>query len=140
MKKKIKYFCTLMLLCILSFPSLISARTITKVSCGNSEQGLNEFPKKFPQLTSFAISVLEVAVPVILILMGMFDLVKAITSGKEDGIKKAQSTFVKRLIAGALVFFIIAIVKLLINVLDSSGAAGIIDCVNCFVSNSCKAV
>ena len=42
-------------------------------------------------------------------------MVKAVTSGKEDDIKKAQGTFIKRLIAGALVFFVIVIVKLLIS-------------------------
>lgn len=141
MKNKIKYSYTLILLGILSLPSVINARTVSYVKCGAKKtQGLSKFPKKFPELTSFVVSILEVAVPVLLVLMGVFDLVRAISAGKEDEIKKAQSTFIKRLITGALVFFIIAIVKLLINILDSKGAAGIIDCVNCFVSNSCTAI
>ena len=73
----------------------------------------------------------------------MIDLMKAVIAQKEDEIKKAQMTFVKRLIAGALVFFVIVIVKMLISfVADDS--KNIMNCVNCFIngpeSQSCTTV
>ena len=72
-------------------------------------------------------------VPVILVLFGMIDLMKAVIAGKEDEIKKNQMTFVKRLIAAALVFFVFVIVKLLVSfVADDS--TKIMNCVNCFIN------
>ena len=56
--------------------------------------------------------VIQIVVPVVLVVMGMITLVKAVTSSKEDEIKKAQMSFVKKLIAAALVLFIFVIVKL----------------------------
>lgn len=56
--------------------------------------------------------------PVIVIVMGILDFIKAIAAGKEDEMKKAQGSFVKRLIAAALVFLIPLIVEF---VLDKMG-------------------
>jgi amino acid transporter len=106
------------------------------VSCGN----LPEFNKKIPELTSYIVTVLQVVIPIILIIMGMIDLFKGLTSQKEDEIKKGQKTLVKRLIIGSLIFFITVIVKLLINVVSDSTAsetAGIIECIDCFINNKC---
>lgn len=52
------------------------------------------------------IKVIQYLVPVILVLWGSMDLFKAITQGKEDEIKKKQSTLIKRAIAAVLVFIL----------------------------------
>ena len=104
-----------------------------KVSCGN----VTEIPKKIPELTSFAITMIQIAVPVILVIMGAMDLFKGITAQKEDEIKKGQQMFVKRLIVGALIFFVVVIAKLLISVVADASSDDIIDCVDCFLSNEC---
>lgn len=70
---------------------------------------------QIPNIVSMIIKVIQIAVPVLLVIFGSIDLVKGITSQKEDEIKKGQQIFIKRLIAGALVFFVIAVVKLLIS-------------------------
>ena len=56
--------------------------------------------------------------PVIVIVMGILDFIKAIAAGKDDELKKAQGSFTKRLIAAALVFLIPLIVEF---VLDKMG-------------------
>jgi len=57
-------------------------------------------------------------IPVIVIVLGILDFIKAIAADKEDEMKKAQGHFVKRLIAAALIF----IVPLIIGfVLDKMG-------------------
>ena len=122
-------------------PYTVSA-AYTKVTCGNSSQGFTgkyAIPQKVPQLTSLAVTIIEIAVPVIIVLMGMIDLIKAITAGKEDEMKKAQRTLVRRLIAGAIVFFLFVVVKLLIG-LVSDNSVGITDCMDCFINNSCSSV
>ena len=50
-------------------------------------------------------------VPAIVIVLGTLDLFKAVIAGKEDEMKKAQKTFIKRVIIGVCVF----LVPLLIN-------------------------
>ena len=136
---KRKYFKYLLITLILSMPvTLVSA--IEKKSCGYSNSNyLKEFPAKFPKLTSNAFFILEVAVPVLIIVLGTIDLIKAVTAGKEDEIKKAQGVIVKRIITGAIVFFVFAFVKLLVRIVDNN-SNGIINCMNCFINYNCSYV
>lgn len=53
--------------------------------------------------------------PVIVIVMGIIDFIKAIAADKEDEMKKAQGAFVKRLIAAALVFIIPLIIEFILD-------------------------
>lgn len=64
-------------------------------------------------------TVIQIAVPILLIIMGSLDLMKAVMAGKEDEIKKSQGTFVKRAIAAVIVFFIPLIVSLVIGLLPA---------------------
>lgn len=107
-----------------------------KVSCGSGM--VKHIPKGIVRTTSIAYNVIQVVVPIILIIMGMITLIKSITAGKDDEIKKAQMAFVKKLIAGALVFFVFVIVKLLVSVVaDSADKGNIIGCADCFLNNKC---
>ncbi|MBE6153574.1 MAG: hypothetical protein E7166_05060 [Firmicutes bacterium] len=65
------------------------------------------------------LTIIQIAVPILLIIMGSLDLMKAVMAGKEDEIKKAQGTFVKRAIAAVIVFFIPLIVSLVIGLLPA---------------------
>lgn len=67
------------------------------------------------------ITIIQVAIPILLIIFGMLDLGKAVIASKEDEIKKGQQTFIKRLIAAAIVFLVIFIVKVIVNVLVPKG-------------------
>lgn len=83
------------------------------------------------------ILVIQIAVPIVLVIFGMIDLFKSITAQKEEEIKKGRGIFVKRLISAVLVFFIIAIVKVIV-----SFAAGnefnqnFMSCVDCFLNGA----
>lgn len=109
-----------------------------KVHCGTGEGMVTGIPKKIPKLTSLAVTIIQIAIPIILILLGSIDLFKGITAGKEDEMKKGQQLFIKRLVMGAIVFFVVIIVKFLISILsDSDNRDNIVDCIECFVSNDC---
>ena len=108
--------------------------TTSKVSCGN----VTGIPSKIPYLTSLALIIIQVAVPVILVIMGAMDLFKGVTAQKEDEIKKGQQLFIKRLIVGALIFFVVVIAKLLVSVVADSSSFNIVDCIDCFIDNSCS--
>lgn len=105
------------------------------VRCGNTE-----LPENLVKLISIAITAIQVVTPLILIVTGMVDFLKATTSSNEDGIKKAQSnedgikkaqqTFVRRLIAGAAVFFIILIVKIVVGLVNTKDSGNAIKCID----------
>lgn len=133
MKKKILYVITM----LFAFLPIISVNAYEKVSCG----GIKQIPKKFPEMTNSIMVIIQIAVPVLLVVMGSIDLVKGVTAGKEDEIKKGQQLFIKRLITGVLIFFIIVVVKFLISLInDATNSENIVDCIDCFLTDveKCK--
>ena len=129
MKKKVFFD---ILLAIMFLP-VISVSAVTKVGCGN----ITGIPEKIPELTSFAITFIQIAVPIVLVIMGSLDLFKGVTAQKEDEMKKGQQMFVKRLIYAAIIFFVIVVAKLLISVVaDSTTSNNIAECIDCFLSGT----
>lgn len=58
------------------------------------------------KILTFVVKVIQIVAPIILILMGSIDMVKAVMAGKDDEIKKHQTTLIKRLIAALIIFLI----------------------------------
>ena len=81
-------------------------------------------------------NILLIAIPVIIVLFGLIDLVKAVASGKEDDIKKGTTIFIKRLITGLIVFFVLAIVKFVVNLIQTDNTEGVASCLNEIFGNS----
>ena len=132
MKKKIFMVVFVVSIMFFSFNSVYAA---DKVTCGK----IGSFNNKIPELTSWVISIAQILVPVILVIMGSIDLVKAISSQKDDEIKKGQKIFVKRLITAILIFFIVSLVKMLVSVIGTSADKdSVSSCIDCFISNNCK--
>ena len=86
-------------------------------------------PSKIAYIVALAVKVIQIAVPILLILWGMLDLGKAVMAQKEDEIKKGQATFIKRLVAAAIVFFVVVIVKLLLG-LVADGSTNLVSCID----------
>ena len=75
------------------------------------------------------VNVIQWIVPAILILMGTIDLVKAVTQGKEDDIKKGQKTLITRVIAAVLVFLVPVIVNVIMGFIgQNSGSDSFASC------------
>lgn len=64
-------------------------------------------------------SILLIAVPIVLLLMGTIDLLKAVSSGDDKAVKAATSMLGKRAAAAAGVFLFIMIVRLLTGVVGN---------------------
>ena len=58
---------------------------------------------------------IKILVPIIIIVMGSIDFIKAVIAQKDDEMKKSQSIFIKRLIYGIATFFVISIISFLIG-------------------------
>lgn len=64
-------------------------------------------------------NLIKIAIPVLLIALGILDFTKAIFAGKEDDMKKAQGKFMKRLIIGVCIFIAPSILKLILTIASS---------------------
>lgn len=73
--------------------------------------------------------IIQIAVPVIIILMGTIDLIKAVVAQKDDGVKKAQSILIKRLIYGVIIFFVPVIANFLVNLVGGDTTNQCLTCV-----------
>ncbi len=82
---------------------------------------------------------IKIAVPIVLIIVGMTDLLQAIGKDDKDAIKTAQSALVKKAIAAVVVFLITTIVGLLMGVIGGKDYEGCMECVNGPFSKSCNA-
>jgi len=104
-------------------------------SCGDGY--ITEIPGMVPKVISIIYTVVQIAVPVVLVIFGMLDLMKGISAQKEDEIKKGQQILIKRLISAALVFFVFAIVKIIISVAADGTQSKILECAECFLTENC---
>ena len=68
---------------------------------------------------------MQIGVVVLLILTGSIDFVKAMSSKDSQQMKKFQNDFIKRLIIGAVIFFVPALVNFLFPLLGIGGSCGI---------------
>ena len=75
-----------------------------------------------------------IAVPIVLIIIGSIDFVKATLAKNDDDIKKAQSAFIKRIIACVLIFFVPVITKIIYGtVLDAKPEIKDSQCLTCIL-------
>lgn len=156
--KKIKYLIIPILIINLFFSFNYSVKAedtnavynTNTISCG-SAQGI---PEGIPTFSRNAINALKVLVPIILIVLGMIDMLRAVTSNDEKSMKEATNRLIKRVIAAVLIFFVIALVQFVIRTVAKSteGTSGtnsedventtndITSCITCFISDGsyCK--
>ncbi len=119
-----------------TYKSLPSSGT---VSCGSDKLGIKGMPVRIVKIISTIITVLYIAVPILLIILGMIDLGKAVVGQKDDEIQKGKRMFIKRLVSAALVFFVIFFVKMAVRfVNNATDNDSIMSCVDCFISGRCN--
>ena len=128
--KKIIFILTVMFMSIFAFSTRVYADDFKCAALGDVV-----IDDSIADTVAMVIKVLQIAVPILLVIFGMIDLVKGVTAQKEDEIKKGQQTLVKRTIAAVLVFFVIAITKFVISAVTSD-SDNILDCANCFINGS----
>lgn len=79
--------------------------------CGDLEQVIT--------LLKNVVRLLQWLIPMGLIIFGMLDLGKAVISSKEDEMKKATSTLIKRVIYAIAVFLVVTIVSFAMGLVGS---------------------
>ena len=117
------------------FQVLANIDTNLTYTCGDI--GMS-FSGMLPYVVSMIVLIIKIVVPILLIIFGMLDLAKAVMAQKEDEIKKGQQTFIKRLIAAVIVFFVITIVQMVISFVSNDDDS-IGSCFKCFVNGDANA-
>ena len=80
------------------------------------------------------IPIIQIGIPIILIVLGMFDLGKAVVASKEDEIKSAQKLLIKRVVYAVAIFFVVFLVNAVFSIVveSGSGAEGTQNWYNCW--------
>ncbi len=108
--------------------------------------GGNEIDMIIPTFTSAIMNLVMIFIPIILIAYGMLDLAKAVMANDDKVMKEAQTKLIHRIIYAVVIFFVVAIVKLVFGMLASASEqsdvnsvdkSSITSCINCFISGNC---
>ncbi len=83
---------------------------------------------KLFSLVGYFIIIIQIIIPIILIVIGIFDLIKAIVN-TEDTTKYIRS-LIKKLIFGVLIFFVPVIVKFIMWEINQDVSNACIDCIS----------
>ena len=89
------------------------------------------------KIITYIVTFVPVVIAVLVIIFGMLDLGKAVAAQKEDEIKKNQGLLIKRVIVAVLVFFVVAIVKLVVGVAAGDNKKqDILNCIDFFINQN----
>ena len=80
--------------------------------------GDKENPESLSYLINEILSYPKYIVPIIVIVLGTLDLIKAVIASKEDEMKNAQKTFIQRIFIGVAVFLIPVIIDIFMLLAD----------------------
>lgn len=114
---------------ILSIPMLVDTTDLTEDTlCGNATL------LKIIAVARLIIRIIQIAVPILLIVLGSIDIAKAVIAGDEKKIKEAQKPFVKRIVAAVIVFLIPFLVGVIFNLVKAE------DWKNCYTAAKDKSI
>lgn len=65
--------------------------------------------------------IIQIGVPILLIIMGSIDLGKAVLSSDDKEIKGATGRLIKRVVSAIAIFFVVTVVKLVMNMFAGTG-------------------
>ena len=68
------------------------------------------------KILKIIVNITKFLVPIILVVMGSIDFIQAIFAQSEDGMKKAQAKFIKRVIIAIIIFLIPSILKAILTI------------------------
>lgn len=92
-------------------------------------------PKEITDTIGSIYNILLVAIPVVIVIFGLMDFLKAVMGKKEDEMKQSTNAFIKRVITGVIAFFVLALVKFGLGLLQTNNTSSAISCINSIFGN-----
>ena len=109
------------------------------VACGTGVNAVTGIPTFVPRLISFAIALMRVLIPVILIITGTIEMFKSIISGNQDNIAKGKKKIIGKFVGALLAFFVISFVTNIVKLIARGDEKSVAKaCFNCFLNNRCN--
>ena len=95
--------------------------------------------RKPARLVGIVVTFSKILVPVFIILFGAIDFYKAITSQKDDGVKKAAKSVAIRAIAGIAIYLLPGLVQMVLNMVNewSDYENNWCCCTECILNSDC---
>ena len=92
-------------------------KTTNNGGSGASDNSCNPTTGLGPSLIFIGhiVRIAKILIPLVIIVMGIMDFFRAITAGKDDEIKKSAKSFVWRLVAGVVIFFLPSVISLVFS-------------------------
>ena len=97
-------------LMMFSFKSLVFADELSCSDLGEIRTDLNN-----------VFNFIKIVVPLLIIGLSTYDFIKGIAAKDEKGLKKAFSTLIKRIICAIIIFFLPAIINILLDLIGIGG-------------------
>lgn len=99
--------------------------------------------KDVVQIIGYVLLVFKIAIPLLIIALGMFDFGKAVIAEKDEEIKRQTKRLIYRVIAGIVIFLIPNIILWIFGLINdyssNKDAAGFSVCEQCFLHpGQCK--
>ncbi|HIU22067.1 MAG TPA: hypothetical protein IAD49_00580 [Candidatus Fimihabitans intestinipullorum] len=118
-----------------SGPSLEeTSYNIPSTTCGGSI----ELPLALATITSNAVNLGKIVVPIILIIMGMIDFFKATAASDADATSKAGKKLTRRIVAAIAAMLIVTLVQFIFsNFGTATGKTSVTSCIDCFINGNC---
>ena len=126
-------------ICIKVFPTNTSNKCLEDYKKCIDEQcddifGDKNVPGDLAYYINKVMAYVRYIVPVLIILLGTLDIFKAVVASKEDEMKKAQKTLVKRVIIGIAIFLLPVLINAIMSLADmiweNYGSCGIDNIIN----------
>lgn len=111
---------------------------IQVITCGGNSN--NKIPNSIPIITRTLYDVIRYIIPVIIIGLGMYDFTTAVVASKESEMDQKKNKFIRRIIAGIAIFFILSLVKFVFGLVGSENKDNFMGCVSCFLSSASDCV
>lgn len=106
----------------------------TYYKCGD----LTRIPKGVPKFTNLLYRLIKVIVPIILVVMGTSDFLRAVSANDEKSMDETPKRFARRIGAAVLIYFVMTMVQLVIKVIDTDNKSSVLSCAKCFISSEKK--
>ncbi len=87
------------------------------VDCG-AIFGSKDDPSSIAYIINEVLMYPKIIIPILIIILGTLDFFKAVIAQKEDDMKKAQMTFIKRVIIGVAIFLIPVLINVIMYLAD----------------------
>ena len=75
------------------------------------------------QVVGWVLTIFKVVIPLLIVALGMFDFGKAVTSAKDEDIKKSAKSLMWRAVAGIIIFFVPSIILWVFGALSAFNEA-----------------